>query len=106
MVRVGLVGLFAALLGLAGTAQHSTIVYGRGNDSCRAWLKSSESNRPTFNAWIHGYATAASQAMGPRLAYVNDPSRLSAFVTRYCEAHPTETVFEAATNMMDALMRK
>lgn len=120
MIRIG----FAVSLCLALTSAYaqkvpdgSIPIWGRARDTCGTYVLALQKHQPmaimdwqgenygtpsyVYSQWIAGYVSA--QAMNGRpITYLGDINGMAMWIKNYCEKNPTETVFGAAVNFVEA----
>jgi hypothetical protein len=96
----------AALWATAAEASGFT-VYGQGALSCGQWLSDRQDPylKPGANQWLLGFISAAGDYSGEPLAKT-DADGLTAWVDRYCQAHPLDDAITAAERLAEALAKR
>jgi hypothetical protein len=81
----------------------NVVVYGLGNASCGVWVaarKSGPAQVTSFLGWVDGYITASGVLGNMRRA---DGAGVNVFIDKFCNEHPTETMFRAASALTENL---
>jgi hypothetical protein len=104
-----LFGLFMATT-LARADEHSgqVSVLGSGGSSCGSWTNRRRSNFEN-EAWLFGFLTAYNMynmKRGTDITQNIDKQGLVSWVDNYCSSHPLDTIFDAATRLIEELNRR
>jgi hypothetical protein len=115
MTRTILAVLVGVALNVAVFTEPTYPIYGQGNSSCGAWINAAP-NDFAFRAWVNGFVTAAAippNALDAALLKESgletkplrhtDRDGINLFITQYCFAHPTDTIYTAATQLVMTL---
>ena len=85
-----------------GESQKGAMIYGAGSYSCGKWLSDAEKKGSFFyhNAqWVFGFLSAMNKtdaAVGDKPAKDIDADGRIAFISKYCEEHPLNSISDAA----------
>lgn len=102
-----------ALIVLLSAHSAGAVNIGAGTTSCGSWTSHKASNIDLYNfkqSWLGGYMTAQSQAINAvrnvDILAGTDFAALRAWVDNYCQAHPLETLNDAAIQLTVELSRR
>ena len=78
-------------------------VYGQGNQSCGAWEERNRLERDThLFTWVVGFVSGAAYA-SPKTLRETDSEGIAAWMDSYCQAHPLDSIANAAGALVVAL---
>jgi hypothetical protein len=91
---------------MSACAAHAAgiVTFGWATSSCGVWLQHPDANdvsHQAMGAWFDGYLTAANDALWHQgkpgmLGATTDIAGRDAWITKYCQAHPLNTLYAAA----------
>lgn len=106
-----MISLMAAML-MVPDAPEMVSVIGVGNRTCGAWTNAAKVGtladthlRREFGGWLAGYLSGLNSTKELReLANAKDGNGYVAWVDSYCERNPLDTVFIAASSLVNELI--
>lgn len=83
----------------------------RGSRSCGDWVNAHRTVPPALDGtfqetWLVGYLSGYAVASSTEIMGKTDNPSIFLWVTNYCNAHPLDQLYDAASDLVDELAKK